>query len=133
MYRTVSMAVALSGLLLAAPVLAQQPDSAKPAAKHQMAPKAAPAANHQAAPTVTRTTAQTAGAKPAVRHRYTKADVKAAQEGLAKAGFYKGKATGVWNSETTRALRAWQKANKEKVNGRLTEDELAKLKPQPKG
>lgn len=123
MYRKASVAVVLAGLLAAMPLVAQQPDSAKPA----------PAAKHQVAPKPAGTMAQSAKPKTAPKHHYTKDEITAAQEGLAKAGFYKGKATGVWNSETTRALRAWQKANKEKITGRLTEDELAKLKTQPQG
>lgn len=130
MYRKVSVAVALAGLLVAAPVFAQQPAATKPATKP--AATTVPTAKQQTAP---KPAAMAKTAKPAAapRHRFSKADVKAAQEGLAKAGFYKGKATGVWNGETTRALRAWQKANKQKVSGRLTKDELAKLKPQPQG
>jgi peptidoglycan hydrolase-like protein with peptidoglycan-binding domain len=59
---------------------------------------------------------------------WTTAQVKEAQEGLAKAGFYKGKATGAFNKDTKRALRAYQKQNKLPVTGRLSDSTLAKLK-----
>lgn len=128
MFRKVSVAVGLAGLLVAAPAFAQQPAAIAPASK-----KPVPAARQQATPKPAVAVARTTKPKAAPRHRFTKADVRAAQEGLAKAGFYKGKATGVWNGATTRALRAWQKANKEKATGRLTREELVKLKPQPQG
>jgi carboxyl-terminal processing protease len=70
----------------------------------------------------------TASAKTAVRHAvWTKDQIKEAQEGLIKAGFYKGKATGVFNKRTRKALRAYQKANNLPVTGRLSDDILTKL------
>jgi peptidoglycan hydrolase-like protein with peptidoglycan-binding domain len=73
-----------------------------------------------------------AAAKPSAtttRHAaWTKEQIKEAQEGLAKAGFYKGTATGVFNKGTRKALRAYQKQNKLPVTGRLSDDVLAKLK-----
>jgi len=59
---------------------------------------------------------------------WTKDQIKEAQEGLAKAGLYKGKATGVMNSKTKSALRAYQKENKLPVTGRLSDSVLVKLK-----
>jgi peptidoglycan hydrolase-like protein with peptidoglycan-binding domain len=57
----------------------------------------------------------------------TKDQYKAAQEGLAKGGYFKGTPNGVWDKASTSALKAWQKANKMPVNGHLTPDVLTKL------
>jgi len=66
--------------------------------------------------------------KAATHHTaLTKDQIKAAQEGLAKGGYYKGKITGVMDKATTNALKAWQKANKMPANGHLNEEELQKL------
>jgi peptidoglycan hydrolase-like protein with peptidoglycan-binding domain len=59
---------------------------------------------------------------------WTKAQIKEAQEGLKKAGFYKGDTTGVFNADTKKALKAYQKSNKLPVTGKLSNDVLAKLK-----
>jgi peptidoglycan hydrolase-like protein with peptidoglycan-binding domain len=59
---------------------------------------------------------------------WTKDDVKEAQEGLAKAGLYKGKTSGIMNADTRKALRAYQKQNKLPVTGRLSDSVLVKLK-----
>jgi peptidoglycan hydrolase-like protein with peptidoglycan-binding domain len=69
-----------------------------------------------------------ATAKSKVRHAaWTKDQIKDAQEGLSKAGFYKGEATGVYDRKTRRAIRAYQKANKLPVTGRLNNDLLTRL------
>jgi peptidoglycan hydrolase-like protein with peptidoglycan-binding domain len=60
--------------------------------------------------------------------KWTKADIKEAQEGLKKAGFYKGDTTGVFNADTRKALKEYQKSNKLPVTGKLNDDVLAKLK-----
>src|SRR6266487_5471773 len=70
---------------------------------------------------------KTPAAAPAAAH-WTKEQITDAQKGLAKAGFYKGAANGVWTHATTQALRAWQRANKMTVTGHLTNEELEKLK-----
>jgi hypothetical protein len=54
--------------------------------------------------------------------------IKEAQEGLAKAGFYKGQPTGRFNRSTRNAIREYQKANKLKVTGRLSNELLTKLR-----
>ncbi len=54
--------------------------------------------------------------------------IKEAQEGLAKAGFYKGKPTGQFNADTRKALKKYQKQNKLPVTGRLDNEVLTKLK-----
>ena len=59
---------------------------------------------------------------------WTKEQIKEAQEGLKKAGFYKGDTTGVFNADTRKALKKYQKSNKLPVTGRLSNDVLAKLK-----
>ena len=58
---------------------------------------------------------------------WTKDQIKEAQEGLSKAGFYKGKATGTLSRSTRKAIRAYQKANKLPVTGRLDNDLLTRL------
>jgi peptidoglycan hydrolase-like protein with peptidoglycan-binding domain len=90
----------------------------QPAAAPTM--KKAPAAHAKADTSATATTARHAA--------WTKDQIKEAQEGLAKAGLYKGKVTGVFNKDTKKALRAYQKQNKLPVTGRLSDDVLAKLK-----
>lgn len=74
----------------------------------------------------------TTSAKASTSHRthhaaWTKDQIKDAQTGLEKAGFYKGKVTGVYNKETKRAIRAYQKANKLPVTGHLNDDLLTRL------
>ena len=59
---------------------------------------------------------------------WTTAQIKEAQEGLAKAGFYKGKPTGQFNADTRKALKKYQKQNKLPVTGRLDNEVLNKLK-----
>jgi peptidoglycan hydrolase-like protein with peptidoglycan-binding domain len=60
--------------------------------------------------------------------KWTTDQIKEAQEGLAKAGFYKGKPTGVFNADTKKALKSYQKKNKLPVTGRLDNELLNKLK-----
>jgi peptidoglycan hydrolase-like protein with peptidoglycan-binding domain len=59
---------------------------------------------------------------------WTTAQIKEAQEGLAKAGLYKGKVTGQFNADTRKALKKYQKENKLPVTGRLNDSTLSKLK-----
>ena len=56
------------------------------------------------------------------------ANRKRLKEGLKKAGYYKGDTTGVFNADTRKALKEYQKSNKLPVTGRLSNDVLAKLK-----
>ena len=79
------------------------------------------------APAKTETHAKSA-ATTSKHHAWSKEDIKAVQEALAKGGYYKGEATGVMNKATESALKAWQKANKMPANGKLTTEEVAKLK-----
>ena len=62
------------------------------------------------------------------RPAWTKDQIKEAQEGLAKAGFFKGKATGVIGRRTRTALREYQKANKLPVTGQLSDSVLTRLR-----
>ena len=59
---------------------------------------------------------------------WTKEQVTEAQQGLAKAGFYKGKVNGKYGRSTRRAIRSYQKAKKLPVTGRLDDDLLTRLR-----
>jgi len=106
---TLGATVAVLTLLSAGNAAAQQAAS-KPAAK--------PAAGSTAKP----------AAKPMAKPAWTADQIKEAQTGLQKAGFYKGEVNGNWDDATTAALKAWQKANKLKETGKLTNSALTKLK-----
>jgi peptidoglycan hydrolase-like protein with peptidoglycan-binding domain len=71
---------------------------------------------------------QDTGSKAASHHAWTKEQIKEAQEGLIKAGFYKGQATGVFNADTRKALRDYEKKNNLPATGKLSDSVLAKLK-----
>ena len=115
----------VAGLLLgsvsAGGLLAQTSATTKPAPKAnsmQHAPAAAPTPAAKQDSTTTH----------AVRHTvWTKEQIKEAQAGLAKSGYYKGQPTGVFDRRTRKALRSYQKANKLPVTGRLNEELLEKL------
>jgi peptidoglycan hydrolase-like protein with peptidoglycan-binding domain len=75
-----------------------------------------------------KTASQDSTKAQAARHAvWTKEQITEAQEGLAKAGDYKGKPTGVMDHRTRRAIREYQKANKLPVTGRLNTELLEKL------
>lgn len=117
MIRKLALASALLAASLSAGALSAQSTATTP-----QKPAAAPAPTMKQQPTAAPTA-------PATRHAaWTKAEIKEAQEGLAKAGLYKGKATGVMNKATRSALRAYQKQNKLPVTGRLSDSVLVKLK-----
>lgn len=85
------------------------------------------------AKTETKTTMKKTSTKPAKvakapAHKWTTDEIKDAQEALTKGGYYKGTATGTWTKATKTALKAWQKANKMPVTGKLTEAILDKMK-----
>jgi peptidoglycan hydrolase-like protein with peptidoglycan-binding domain len=117
----------LAGSLGANTLVAQ---TAAPAQK----PAAAPAMKHQVDSTksATKPTAKVAAKQPAaatMHHAaWTKDQIKEAQEGLTKAGLYKGKASGVMNADTRKALRQYQQKEKLPVTGRLSDSVLVKLK-----
>jgi peptidoglycan hydrolase-like protein with peptidoglycan-binding domain len=69
-----------------------------------------------------------ASTKMAPKHAaWTKDQITEAQEGLAKAGDYKGKVNGVYGRSTRKAIRAYQKQNKLPVTGRLSDSLLTRL------
>ena len=115
MIRKLALAAAVLAASLSAGALSAQ-------STDTTTPKPAPAMKQQPA--------ATPAAKPATTHHaaWTKDQIKEAQEGLTKAGLYKGKATGVMNTQTRSALRAYQKQNKLPVTGRLSDSVLVKLK-----
>ena len=113
--------LALASALLAASLSAGALSAQSTATTTPQKPAAAPAMKQTPAP----------AAKPAATTHHaawTKEQIEEAQEGLAKAGLYKGKATGVMNAKTRSALRAYQKQNKLPVTGRLSDSVLVKLK-----
>jgi peptidoglycan hydrolase-like protein with peptidoglycan-binding domain len=118
MIRKLALASALLAASLSAGALSAQSTATTPK------PAAAPAMKQTPAPAAKPATPATSARHAA----WTKDQIKEAQEGLAKAGLYKGKATGVMNSKTRSALRAYQKENKLPVTGRLSDSVLVKLK-----
>ena len=104
------------------------------AAQQPAAQQAKPATTAAKPATAAAKPATTTTARPATRstatHRFTKEEITEVQQGLTKAGFFKGKVTGAWNSESARALREYQKANHMAQTGHLTEDLVTRLKPQ---
>ncbi len=85
---------------------------------------AAPAAKTDAKPAAVK---MDKAAKSMKAPKWTADQIKTAQESLTKGGYYKGEATGKWNGATSKALKAWQTANKMKATGKLTEEILTKL------
>ena len=71
----------------------------------------------------------TTAAKPGYHHaKWTKEQVIQAQQGLTKAGFYKGQANGKFDKQTRNAIKAYQKSNKMPVTGRLSDSLLTRLR-----
>jgi hypothetical protein len=119
MFRTLAVASALVAAALSTRPLAAQSTASSPSKP----------AMHQAPATHVDSAKAGANTATAARHAaWTKDQVKEAQQGLAKAGLYKGNVTGVWNADTKKALRAYQKQNKMPVTGRLSDSVLVKLK-----
>jgi peptidoglycan hydrolase-like protein with peptidoglycan-binding domain len=126
--RTFSLAAALTALTLSASALAAQSTSQQPATKPAMNQSSTV---HVKQDSTKKTAATSASAKTSATTRHaawTKDDIKEAQEGLTKAGLYKGKASGIMNADTRKALREYQKQNKLPVTGRLSDSVLVKLK-----
>ena len=116
------LAGVLFGSVSAGGLLAQTSTTTKPTPSSSMqhAPAAAPSQSAKQDSTTVRATA--------MRHTaWTKEQVEEAQQGLAKAGYYKGKPTGTLDRSTRKALRSYQKANKLPVTGRLNHELLEKL------
>jgi peptidoglycan hydrolase-like protein with peptidoglycan-binding domain len=115
---------------LVAASLSTQALSAQSSATKTQQPAASPTAKKAPVVHAQADTSAKAGPTAMKTHHaaWTKDQIKEAQEGLAKAGLYKGKVTGVFNKDTKKALRAYQKENKLPVTGRLSDSVLVKLK-----
>jgi peptidoglycan hydrolase-like protein with peptidoglycan-binding domain len=125
MIRKFALVSAIVAGTLSAGTLAAQ--TAAPSTK----PTATPSMQHSQTPAAAKQdTGSKAASKTATAHHamWTKDQIKEAQEGLIKAGLYKGKATGVFTADTRKALKEYQKQNKLPVTGRLNDSTLAKLK-----
>ncbi|HET8836039.1 MAG TPA: peptidoglycan-binding domain-containing protein [Gemmatimonadales bacterium] len=126
--RTFSLAAALTALTLSASALAAQSTSPQPATKPAMNQSSAVHVKQDSTKKAA-TTSASAKSSTAARHAaWTKDEIKEAQEGLSKAGLYKGKTSGIMNADTRKALREYQKQNKLPVTGRLSDSVLVKLK-----
>jgi peptidoglycan hydrolase-like protein with peptidoglycan-binding domain len=111
MFRTIAVATALMTCSLGAGTLAAQSTApAKPA------------------PHAQKDTSAKATTSMAPKHSWSKAEITQAQQGLAKAGYYKGKPSGQLDADTKKALKAFEKANNMPATGRLTDSVYAKLK-----
>jgi peptidoglycan hydrolase-like protein with peptidoglycan-binding domain len=110
----------LLGAVPAAGLLAQTP-AAKPNSSSTM----------QHAPAVKSTQQDSTASKTAMKThhaKWTKDQIKEAQAGLVKAGYFKGEPNGVYGKKTRKAIRAYQKANNMPANGRLDDELLTKLR-----
>jgi hypothetical protein len=117
------IAGALFSVISAGALHAQTSTSAKPnSSSMQHAPSAT-----AARPMQQDTTTARASTKAAPRHVWTKVQITEAQQGLAKAGFYKGQPNGKYDRRTRKAITAYQKSNKLPVTGRLDDSLLTKL------
>jgi peptidoglycan hydrolase-like protein with peptidoglycan-binding domain len=126
--RTFSLAAALTALTLSASALAAQSTSPQPATKPAMNQSSAVHVKQDSTKKAA-TTSASAKTSATTRHAaWTRDDIKEAQEGLTKAGLYKGKTSGIMNADTRKALREYQKQNKLPVTGRLSDSVLVKLK-----
>lgn len=120
MIRKLALVSALVAATFGTGTLAAQ-STATTTSKPAAAPRPAPAMHVKLDST-------TKAGPPAHHAAWTQTQIKAAQQGLAKAGLYKGKVSGTMNADTRKALRAYQKQNKLPVTGRLDDTVLARLK-----
>jgi peptidoglycan hydrolase-like protein with peptidoglycan-binding domain len=123
MFRSLALASALVVASLSASALSAQ-TSAAPSKPSPSATSHAPTVH--AKPDSSSTSAMNKSTSKSMT--WTTDQIKEAQEGLAKAGFYKGKPTGQFNADTRKALKKYQKENKLPVTGRLDNAVLNKLK-----
>jgi peptidoglycan hydrolase-like protein with peptidoglycan-binding domain len=65
--------------------------------------------------------------KHVAKSKWTKDQIKQAQEGLEKAGYFKGTPNGVYGRRTRTAIKKYQKANKLPVTGQLSDSLLTRL------
>jgi len=117
----------LRNIAVATVVLVCAAGAGKLSAQDTAKTKATPQATQKASTTAAKPAKP---AKPAATKemKWTSAQITEAQTGLAKAGYYKGKPTGVMNADTRKALKAFEKANNLPATGRLSDSVLAKLK-----
>jgi peptidoglycan hydrolase-like protein with peptidoglycan-binding domain len=120
MLRSLALASALVVASLSASALSAQ-SSAAPSKPTPSAPSHAPTVHAKVD-----TSAMSKSANKSMT--WTTDQIKEAQEGLAKAGFYKGKPTGQFNADTRKALKRYQKKNNLPVTGQLDTTVLNKLK-----
>lgn len=108
-------------------LLAQQPaaKSSQPAAQSASAPQAQAPAKTQAAAKQAPVKAATAAPK------WSKDEIKGAQEALIRAKVFKGPANGMMGPATRRAIREFQRQHQLKVNGELSDSLLTMLKATP--
>ena len=122
MLRSLALASALVVASLSASAL-----SAQTAAPSKPSPSAAsPAPTAHVKGDSSKTSAMSKSSSKSMT--WTTDQIKEAQEGLAKAGLYKGKPIGQFNADTRKALKKYQKQNKLPVTGRLDNEVLNKLK-----
>ena len=122
--RKLALVTAVAALTLSAGALAAQSTSTQQPAGKPAMNQSAPHAKADTTKKATTSASKTTSAS----HHWTKAQIKEAQEALAKDGLYKGKADGVMNSATHTALKEFQKKNKLPVTGQLSDSTLGKLK-----
>jgi peptidoglycan hydrolase-like protein with peptidoglycan-binding domain len=123
MLRSLALACALALATLSTSALSAQ-TSAAPTKPSASSTSHAPAVHAKLDSTSASATNKAAGKSMT----WTTDQIKEAQEGLAKAGLYKGKPTGQFNADTRKALKKYQKENKLPVTGRLDNAVLTKLK-----
>jgi peptidoglycan hydrolase-like protein with peptidoglycan-binding domain len=114
----------LRNIALATAVLVCAAGAGKLSAQDTAKTKSTPQVTHKAPTTAAAPAKPSAGKET----KWTKDQITEAQQGLAKAGYYKGKPTGVMNADTRKALKAFEKANNMPATGRLSDSVLAKLK-----
>lgn len=124
MRHQVALVVGTLSFLSAGALLAQAPT--KPAAQPAATQQAAPAPQARQVAQQTKTVAHAAAAP-----RWTRDQVREAQEGLKRAKVYSGPVNGLLGPATRRAIRAYQKAHQLKETGGLSDSLLTSLKAVP--
>jgi peptidoglycan hydrolase-like protein with peptidoglycan-binding domain len=122
--RPFALIAALAALTLSSQALVAQSTSTS-STKPSMSQTTAPHAKQDTTKSATASSSKSMSSHHAA---WTKDQIKEAQEGLAKAGLYKGKATGVFNADTRKAIKQYQKQNNMPATGRLSDSLLTKLK-----
>jgi Putative peptidoglycan binding domain len=119
----------VAGVLFAAvsagTLTAQSTATTKPSSSSGTMQHSRPTVSHSTGQQDSTSARASSGAK--MHAKWTKDQITQAQQGLAKAGYYKGTPTGKYDKATRHAIRAYQKANKLPVTGRLDNSLLTKL------